>query len=64
MTLWFTKTHQWYNDETGEVGITAYAAEQLGEISFVDLEGISGATLEQVKMDGDDPASDPIEKSM
>ncbi|MFX1259665.1 MAG: glycine cleavage system protein H [Promethearchaeota archaeon] len=61
MTIWFTKTHQWYNDANGEVGITSYAAEQLGEISFVDLEGLEGASLEQVKMDGDDPSSDPID---
>ncbi len=35
MAIWYTKTHQWYNDETGEVGLTPFAAEQLGEISFV-----------------------------
>lgn len=61
MAIWYTKTHMWYDTETGCVGLTTYAAEQLGEISFVDLEGISGATLEQVKMDGNDPASDPID---
>jgi glycine cleavage system H protein len=43
------------------VGITPYAAEQLGEISFVDVEGLEGAELEQVKMDGDEPSSDPID---
>jgi len=61
MAKWMTKTHQWFDDATKEVGLTPYAAEQLGEISFVDVEGLSGATLEQVKMDGDNPASDPIE---
>ena len=61
MTKWFTKTHQWFNDETKEVGITPFAAEQLGEISFVDVEGLEGATLEQVQMDGDEPSSDPID---
>ena len=61
MTKWLTKTHQWFDDETKEVGITPFAAEQLGEISFVDVEGLEGATLEQVKMDGDEPASDPID---
>ncbi|KKN04719.1 hypothetical protein LCGC14_1094680, partial [marine sediment metagenome] len=25
MTKWFTKTHQWFDDETKEVGITPYA---------------------------------------
>lgn len=61
MTIWYSKTHQWYNDENGEVGLTAHAAEQLGEISFIDVEGLGGATLEQVKLDGDQPTSDPVD---
>jgi glycine cleavage system H lipoate-binding protein len=61
MAIWYTKTHQWYNDATGEVGITAFAAEQLGEISFVDVEALEGATVEQVQMDGDEPTSDPLD---
>ena len=61
MAIWYTKTHQWYNDATGEVGLTAYAAEQLGEISFVDVEALEGASVEQVKMDGNEPASDPLD---
>lgn len=61
MTIWFTKTHQWFNDETGAVGITPYAAEQLGEISFVDVEALEGATIDQVKMEGDEPSSDPLD---
>jgi len=61
MTKWFTKTHQWFDDGTKEVGITPYAADQLGEISFVDVEGLDGADLEQVTMDGDEPTSDPID---
>jgi glycine cleavage system H protein len=61
MTKWLTKTHQWFDDATKMVGITPYAAEQLGEISFVDVEGLEGAELEQVTMDGDEPTSDPID---
>lgn len=61
MAIWYSKTHQWYNDATGEVGLTPYAAEQLGEISFVDLEGIDGADVSQVQMDGDEPSSDPLD---
>jgi len=61
MAIWYTKTHQWYNDVEKTVGLTPYAAEQLGEISFVDLEGLEDAEVEQVKMDGDDPASDPLD---
>lgn len=61
MAIWYSKTHQWYNDADGSVGLTAYAAEQLGEISFVDLEGLVDADVEQVKMDGDEPASDPLD---
>ena len=29
--------------------------------SFVDVEGLEGATLEQVQMDGDEPSNDPID---
>jgi len=61
MTKYFTKTHQWFDDGTKEVGITPFAAEQLGEISFVDVEGLIDAELEQIKMSGDEPASDPID---
>jgi len=61
MAKWFSKTHQWFDDATKMVGITPFAAEQLGEISFVDVEGLEGAELEQVKMDGDEPTSDPID---
>jgi len=62
--LLYTKTHQWFDEATGKVGLTAYAAEQLGEISFVDVEGLDGAELTQVKMSGDEPASDPIDATV
>jgi len=61
MVILYSKTHQWIDTDSGKVGITPFAAEQLGEISFVDLEGLEDATLEQVKMDGDEPISDPID---
>ena len=61
MAIWYTKTHQWYNDGTGEVGLTPFAAEQLGEISFVDVEALEGSTVEQVKVDGNEPTSDPLD---
>lgn len=61
MAIYFSKTHQWYNTETGEVGLTPFAAEQLGEISFVDVEGLEGTTVEQVKLDGNEPTSDPLD---
>lgn len=37
--LRYTDDHEWLRDEgeTGAVGITAYAAEQLGDIVFVEL---------------------------
>ena len=64
MTYWYTKTHQWYNDANGEVGLTPYAAEQLGEISFVDVDALEGTELSQVTMDGDEPSSDPIDATV
>ncbi|MHA1391616.1 MAG: glycine cleavage system protein H [Promethearchaeota archaeon] len=64
MAIWYTKTHQWYNDENGEVGLTPFAAEQLGEISFVDVDALEGAELSQLTMDGDEPTSDPIDATV
>ncbi len=62
--LYYTKTHQWYDPNSGKVGISAFAAEQLGEISFVDVEPIEGEEVEQIKMDGDDPTSDPLDATV
>jgi len=64
MAKWFTKTHQWFDDATNAVGLTSYATEQLGEISFVDLDALEGATLEQLKMAGNEPSSDPIDATV
>lgn len=60
----YTKAHQWFDPATGKVGLTAYAAEQLGEISFVDLDAIAGAELTQIEMSGDEPSSDPIDATV
>ncbi|MBY9005678.1 MAG: glycine cleavage system protein H [Candidatus Lokiarchaeota archaeon] len=62
--LLYTKTHQWYDPESGKVGLTAYATEQLGEISFVDAEPIKGEDVEQVIFDGKDPTSDPLDATV
>lgn len=35
--LLYSKDNFWYNPENGEIGISDYAQEQLGEIAFVDL---------------------------
>ena len=44
--LKYTKDHEWIsiNGEIATVGITAYAAEQLGDIVFVDIDTV-GETL-------------------
>jgi glycine cleavage system H protein len=46
--LHYTKDHEWVrvNGDVATVGITAYAADQLGDIVFVELPDI-GRTLEQ-----------------
>ncbi len=62
--FFYTKTHQWFDPGTKKIGLTAYAAEQLGEISFVDVEGLEGAELTQVEMSGDEPTSDPIDATV
>ncbi|MCC6487198.1 MAG: glycine cleavage system protein GcvH [Candidatus Hydrogenedentes bacterium] len=50
----FTKDHEWVREEDGvyTVGITAFAAEQLGDITYVELPEV-GAEMEQ----GDSAAS-------
>jgi glycine cleavage system H protein len=50
MPLYFTKEHEWLRTE-GEsalIGITAHAAEQLGDIVFVEV-GAVGTRIEQGK---------------
>ena len=62
--LLYTKTHQWIDPASGNVGITDHAQSQLGEIVYVELkwdDGLAGTALSQVAMSGDDPSSDPIE---
>lgn len=48
----FTEEHQWLREEDGEmlVGITAYAAEQMGTLVFVELpeEGTTVSKDEEV----------------
>jgi len=44
----YTKDHEWIRvkDGSATIGITAYAAEQLGDIVFVELPDV-GRTIEQ-----------------
>jgi glycine cleavage system H protein len=48
--LKYTKTHEWtkIEGETAVVGITDFAQEQLGDITFVDLPAV-GSTVEAGK---------------
>jgi len=41
----FSEEHQWveYDGRQATIGITAYAAEELGEITFVELPDLGGA---------------------
>lgn len=51
--LRYTKDHEWVriDGEEATIGITAYAADQLGDIVFVELPAV-GATLVQFKAFG------------
>ena len=48
METWFTKEHEWVkiNDGVAAVGITEYAAHQLGDVTFVELPVI-GKSVKQ-----------------
>ena len=61
--LRYTEAHEWIRDEGGEyaVGITAYAAEQLGDVTYVEppeigtrlARGAEAAMVESVKAASD-----------
>jgi glycine cleavage system H protein len=53
-TLQYTAEHEWVLVEgtTATVGITAYAAEKLGDVVFVDLPAV-GATVAEGKVVGE-----------
>ncbi len=63
MTIYYTKEHEWISVEgdVGTVGITAYAAEQLGDVVYVELpdadtefsKGGEMAVVESVKAASD-----------
>jgi len=57
--LLYSKAHQWAKIDGNivSVGITSYAADQLGEITFVDVEGVEGAEVSQ-DVDG---SGDPVD---
>ncbi len=38
---YFTTTHEWFDDSTGEVGISDYGIKEMGDIVFVELPKIS-----------------------
>ena len=35
--LYYTESHEWVNPETGRIGITDFAQDELGDIVFVEL---------------------------
>lgn len=59
----YTKEHEWVREESGEctVGITAFAADQLGDVTYVDLpkvgaqaaQGDAVSAVESVKAASD-----------
>ncbi|MDQ1571327.1 MAG: glycine cleavage system protein [Actinomycetota bacterium] len=53
-TLKYTAEHEWVlvDGTTATVGITAYAAEKLGDVVFVDLPDV-GATVAEGKVVGE-----------
>jgi glycine cleavage system H protein len=51
MTTYYTSEHEWIrvDGDVGTVGITAFAAEKLGDVVFVELPEVG----KQVKKEGD-----------
>ena len=50
----YTKDHEWAKDDNGElvVGITAFAVDQLGDITLVNIDVAPGDTIEHGKAFG------------
>ncbi len=53
-TLQYTAEHEWVlvDGETATVGITAYAADKLGDVVFVDLPTV-GSTVAEGRVVGE-----------
>lgn len=61
--LLYTQDHEWIRDDSGEcvVGITSYASDQLGDVTYVELPEIGAqagvgetvATVESIKAASD-----------
>jgi glycine cleavage system H protein len=52
--LLYTKDHEWAREEAAgvQVGITAYAVDQLGDVTLVNLDVREGGTVEAGKVFG------------
>ncbi len=52
MTLRFTKEHEWIRVEgdVGVVGVTTYAAEQLGDVVVVDLPDVGKSVAKEAEI--------------
>lgn len=44
--LYYTESHEWVDPETGRIGITDFAQDELGDIVFVELPAV-GDELER-----------------
>jgi glycine cleavage system H protein len=38
--LYYTESHEWVDPESGRIGITDFAQDELGDIVFVELPGV------------------------
>jgi len=44
--LYYLESHEWYDPETGRVGISDFAQDELGDVVFVELPG-EGESVDQ-----------------
>ncbi|MBS3760959.1 glycine cleavage system protein GcvH [Halodesulfurarchaeum sp.] len=38
--LYYTESHEWVDPETGKIGLTDFAQDELGDIVFVEFPGV------------------------
>ena len=50
--LRYTKEHEWINPETGYIGITYHAQDQLGDVVYLDLKAKVGDSIKKDEVMG------------
>jgi len=42
----YTKTHEWFDTDTNQIGITNFAAKELGDIVYINMPDVGDTLIE------------------